>query len=88
MSLEKIGYKGANQGTTKVKVAADEHGYIAGAGTVAVGTRTISITKAAAENSLADNTEVLDFFLTLANGCQDSLTNTMSVTWAAANTGE
>lgn len=88
MALAKTGYKGAVQGTTKVKVAVDENGYIAPVGTTAVGSKTISITKATAENSLQDNTDVLNFFLTLANGRQDSLTNTMSVTWEADDTGE
>lgn len=88
MALAKTGYKGAVQGTTKVKVAVDENGYIAPVGTTAAGTKTISITKATAENSLQDNTDVLNFFLTLANGRQDSLTNTMSVTWEADDTGE
>lgn len=88
MALAKTGYKGAVQGTTKVKVAADQDGYLAPVGTTAAGTKTISINKAAAENSLQDNTEVLNFFLTLANGRQDSLTNTMSVTWSADDTGE
>ena len=77
MALAKTGYKGAVQGTTKVKVAVDENGYIAPVGTTAAGTKTISITKATAENSLQDNTDVLNFFLTLANGRQDSLTNTI-----------
>lgn len=92
MSLAKTGYRGAIQGTTRVKAAADENGYLAPAGTTAAGTRNITITKAAAENSLEDNTEVLNFFLTLANGRSDSLTNTMAVTWSVtdgdSNSGE
>lgn len=88
MALAKTGYVGAIQGTTKVKAAADENGYLAPAGTQSYGTKTITITKVSAENSLADNTEVLNFFLTLANGRQDSLTNTMAVTWQADSNGE
>lgn len=85
MALAKTGYRSAYQGTTKVKVAMDADGYLAPEGTTAVGTKTIQITKAAAENSLQDNTDVLNFFLELANGRADSLTNTMSVTWSTTN---
>lgn len=82
MALEKTGYTAANQGTTKVKVGIDEDGYIAAKDSEdVVGSKRISFTKVAAENSLEDNTEVIEFFLELANGTQDSLTNTMSVTW-------
>lgn len=92
MALAKTGYKGAVQGTTKVNVAIDENGYLAPTGTLAAGTKKISITKANAENSLQDNTDVLNFFLELANGRADSLTNTMAVTWTtdadSANAGE
>jgi len=81
MALAKTGYKGAYQGTTKVRVSLDEDGYLAPTGTTAAGAKTISITKANADNSLQDNTDVLNFFLQLANGRADSLTNTMTVTW-------
>lgn len=87
MALAKQGYVGAIQGTTKVKVAADENGYLAPVGTTAAGTKTITISKVSAENNLADNTDVFNFFLTLANGRQDSLSNTMSVTWQADDNG-
>lgn len=83
MSLAKTGYLNVVQGTTKVQVALDEDGYLAPVGTVAAGKKTISINKVNADNSLVDNTEVLNFFLTLANGRADSLTNTMAVTWEA-----
>lgn len=82
MAMEKTGYSAAIQGTTRVKVPMDEQGYIAPTGTTAVGTRNFQISKVNADNSLIDNTEVLDFFLTLANGQQDSLTNTMDVKWS------
>lgn len=83
MALEKTGYTGAIRGTTKVNVAVDENGYLAPAGTLSVGTKKIQINTVAAENSLIDNTEVLNFFIGLANGSADSLSNTMSVTWEA-----
>lgn len=82
MAMEKTGYSAAIQGTTRVKVATDENGYIAPPGTTAVGTRNFQISKVNADNSLIDNTEVLDFFLTLANGQQDTVTNTMDVKWS------
>lgn len=92
MALAKTGYANAIQGTTKVKVALDVDGYLAPTGTTAAGSKTISITKANADNSLQDNTDVLNFFLELANGRADSLTNTMAVTWTTdsenANNGE
>lgn len=81
MALEKEGYTSAVNGTTKVNIGIDENGYIAPAGTTPAGTKTFSINKVAAENNLADNTEVLSFFLSLAQGSQDSLTNTMQVKW-------
>ena len=81
MALAKDGYTSAIQGTTKVNVAIDSDGYLAPSTTTAAGTKKLSITKVAAENGLEDNTEVLNFFLTLANGVADSLTNTMNVTW-------
>lgn len=83
MALEKTGYSAAIQGTTKVNVAIDTDGYLAPDGTTAAGTKKFSINKVAAENSLVDNTDVLNFFLGLANGKADSLSNTMSVTWSA-----
>lgn len=81
LALEKTGYTAANQGTTKVKVGTDADGYIAPSGDTAAGARNISINKVSAENSLQDNTEVLGFFLNLANGVQDSMSNQMTVTW-------
>lgn len=81
MAMEKTGYTDAIQGTTRVNVALDEDGYLAPEGTTATGKRAFQISKVNADNSLADNTEVLNFFLQLANGRADSLTNTMSVKW-------
>ncbi len=81
MALDKTGYKAAVTGTTRVNVAIDENGYIAPEGTTAAGVKSFQINKVSAENSLEDNTEVLDFFLTLAQGQQDSLANTMTVKW-------
>lgn len=81
MALLKDGYTGATQGTTKVNVALDANGFIAPAGTTAAGNKRISINKVNAENSLQDNTDVFNFFLDLANGTSDSLSNQMQVTW-------
>lgn len=81
MAMEKTGYTDAIQGTTRVNVALDENGYLAPEGTTAAGKRAFQISKVNADNGLEDNTEVLNFFLQLANGRADSLTNTMSVKW-------
>ncbi len=82
MAMEKEGYSAAIQGTTRVKVAVDENGYLAPTGTTATGTKNFQISKVNADNSLIENQEVLDFFLTLANGRSDSLTNVMDVKWS------
>lgn len=81
MALEKTGYTDAVQGTTRVNVAVDSDGYLVPPTEQGTANKKISITKVAAENSLVDNTDVLNFFLDLANGTQDSLSNTMQVTW-------
>lgn len=83
MALAKDGYQDAIRGTTKVNVAVDADGHIAPEGTTAAGTKRFTINKVNADNSLQDNTDVLNFFLTLANGRADSLTNQMQVTWSA-----
>lgn len=80
MAMEKTGYTDAIQGTTRVQVALDENGYLAPEGTTAAAKRGFQI-KVNADNSLQDNTDVLNFFLQLANGRADSLTNTMQVKW-------
>lgn len=81
MALDKTGYKSAIQGTTKVNIGIDSNGYIAPEGTAIAGVKSFQISKVSAENSLTDNTEVLNFFINLANGQQDSLSNTMQVKW-------
>lgn len=81
MALEKAGYSAAVRGTSQVNIGIDEDGNIATSVEDAVGTKRFSINKVNADNSLADNQEVLEFFITLANGTCDSLSNTMSVKW-------
>lgn len=82
MGLAKTGYSDAIRGTTRVNVAVDENGHIAPSGSADIaGTKAFQINKANAENSLADNTEVLNFFITLAQGVSDSMSNTMTVKW-------
>lgn len=83
MALEKTGYAAAIRGTTKANIGVDANGYIAPEGTTPAGTKRFSINKVNADNSLTDNTEVLDFLLNLAQGKHDSLSNQMSVTWNA-----
>ena len=79
--MEKTGYSNAIQGTTRVNVAIDENGYLAPESVTAAGNKGFQISKVNADNSLQDNTDVLNFFLELANGRGDSLSNTMSVKW-------
>lgn len=82
MALTKTGYKGAEQGTTKVNVAIDADGHLVPPGGTASGNKKFTITSVNADNGLTDNTEVLNFFIQLANGMSDSLSNTMAVTWS------
>lgn len=81
MGLAKQGYSDAVRGTTRVNVMIDENGYIAPEGEEMTGKKAFQINKANAENSLADNQEVLNFFLNLAQGVSDSMSNTMTVKW-------
>ena len=81
MALAKTGYSDAIRGTTRVNVAVDENGHIAPQGGEIAGTKAFQINKANAENSLQDNTDVLNFFITLAQGVSDSMSNTMTVKW-------
>lgn len=83
MALAKEGYTSAIRGTTKANIAIDENGYIAPEGTTPAGQKRFTLNKVNADNSLTDNTDVLNFFLNLAQGKQDSLSNQMSVTWNA-----
>lgn len=85
MGLAKTGYKDAIRGTTKVNVGIDADGYLIPPGGQAVANKKFQINKVSADNSLTDNTEVLNFFLSLANGVQDSLSNSMNVNWDADN---
>ena len=80
MALEKLGYKGANQGTTKIPVALNADGYIATSSQTAAGVKNISINKVSAENSKMDNNAVATFFIGMIGGRFDT-NNTMSVTW-------
>lgn len=83
MALAKDGYTSAIRGTTKANIAVDANGYIVPEGTTPAGTKRFSINKVNADNSLTDNTDVLNFFLNLARGQHDSLSNQMTVTWNA-----
>lgn len=80
MALAKEGYSDAVRGTTRVKIGVDDNGQIAPEGE-ATGTKNFSINRVNAGNNLSDNTEVLNFFLNLAQATSDSLTNTMDVKW-------
>ena len=81
MALEKEGYTSAVRGTTKVNVPIDNEGLIVTDTSISVATMKFQVSAVNAENSLADNTDVLNFFIGLANGISVSDTNTMQVTW-------
>lgn len=81
MALAKEGYTSAVRGTTTVKVLTDDNGYIAESQESAASTKRFQISAVNADNNLTDNTEVLNFFLTLARGITLTDSNTMSVKW-------
>ncbi len=83
MALSKTGYRDAKRGTTRVDVAINQDGNIATGMDTTAGVKGISINAVNAENSLTQNTKVLQLFIGLAGGRQDSLSNRMSVTWEA-----
>lgn len=84
MGLAKTGYSDAITGTTKVNVGTDADGYIAASGTTIAGTKSFSINRVNAENTLQDNQDVLNFFIGLATGTTDSISNTMQVKWGVS----
>lgn len=81
MGLAKEGYSDAVQSKTRVKVNTNADGNIATGSDVVYGTKNFTINQANATNSLADNTKVLEFFIGLVGGTQNSNTNVASVTW-------
>lgn len=81
MGLKREGYSDAIQGRTRVAVDIDAAGNIATPGTEVAGTFNFTITQANPENSLAQNTQLLEFFMSLVNGAQNSNTNIATVTW-------
>lgn len=81
MGLRREGYSDAMQGRTRVAVAMDANGNIATSGTQVAGTFNFTITQANPENSLAQNTQLLEFFMSLVDGAQYSDTNVATVTW-------
>ena len=81
MALAKEGYTSTIRGTTKVNVPIDSEGLIVTDTSLSVANLKFQVSAVNAENSLNDNTDVLNFFIGLANGLSDSNTNTMQVTW-------
>ena len=84
MAMSKTGYVDAQRGTTKAKVDLNEDGQIAQPGDAVAGTKYFTINQVNPENSLVQNTKVIDLFIGFANGSADSLSNKMSVTWEVA----
>lgn len=80
MGLAKTGYSDANQGTTRASVPIDSSGYIVDKEDAA-GTKNFTINHVNPENTLEQNTEVLNFFVGLINSETYSNTNRLQVTW-------
>lgn len=86
MGLVKTGYRTQYRGKTKFNVPVDEDGLITStADDDAVGTVRLTFDAVSADNGLVDNNDVIAFFLTIAGGSFDSLSNQMSVVWTAGS---
>lgn len=81
--LTKTGYTDEYTGTTTVKVDVDSNGFIVPTED-AVGYKRMTFKGVNTTNSLTDNTTVIQAFLDLCNGSQDSLSNRAQVTWEVA----
>lgn len=81
MAFVKAGYLPAQTGTTSVKIAVDEEGYIAGDKDTPAGTKTFTINRVAAENDFTANDEVVNFFLSLVGARYNRASNAMQVKW-------
>ena len=84
----KQGYKNQYSSTTKVKCDVDRDGNLITDSTTqtAVAAKRITINGVNIANSLDNNTEVIQAFLNIvgATSAQDSLSNTVNVTWEVA----
>lgn len=81
--LTKTGYTDEFTGTTTVKVDVDDNGFIVPAAD-ATASKRMTFKGVNSTNSLVDNTTVIQAFLDLCNGSQDSLSNRAQVTWEVA----
>lgn len=80
--LEKDGYKGAINGTIKIKTPIDPNGNIIVDGEgIPKGTKTITITRANANNSADDNYAVVNSLLDIVTAETLRQTNTFTVKW-------
>lgn len=84
MATKKSGYIDAQRGVTKSLVGINQDGNIAQDGDTVVKSKYFSINAANADNNLAQNTKLINFFINLAGGSADSLSNKMIVTWEVA----
>lgn len=83
MAFTKNGYKPKYVSNTDVKVNLNADGNFAQAGETVAGQKRYTLKGANIENSLEQNTEVLEAFLGIVGAGQDSLSNRASVTWEA-----
>ena len=82
--ITKDGYTSEYAGNTRVKIDINADGNIAQPGEQVMKNKNLTIKGVNINNSLSQNTEVIQAFLNFANGSQDSLTNIATATWEVA----
>lgn len=83
MAFPKTGYKSKYVSNTDVKVNLNAEGNFAQEGEAVAGQKRYTLKGAKIENSLEQNTVLLEAFLGIVGAGQDSLSNRASVTWEA-----
>lgn len=81
MGLPKTGYAEAKTGRSSEKLELNSDGMIAQDGEMVAGVANFSLTGLNASNSFQTNHNIIDFFVNLATGSTDSLSNKFSVSW-------
>lgn len=79
--LAKEGYEPAIQGITTAAIDATADGMIAGEDDTPAGTKRLAIRVANAENSLAQNNELLNIFISICGAQRQNESNKFQVTW-------
>lgn len=85
MALEKEGYIPVQRGTTRQKVGVNDNGDLVLDGEYTKSAKFININQVNADNSLKDNVEVFNKFMSfLGITASDPLSNQMTVKWEVA----